>query len=155
VTKEWQSASGAVGEGTPVIEYLYDAPSGEEITKAPRRIGIKYSETYTLNFNYDEGLDDNISRLSSFSETIGETTSFVEGYKYLGSGTVVARTRPTGVGDLSYIATGPGDAGDKYVGLDRFGRVVDQNWNVSGTANDRFQYTYDRERHGFRLGRGP
>ena len=74
MTKEWQSASGAVGEGTPVIEYLYDAPSGEEITKAPRRIGIKYSETYTLNINYDEGLDDNISRLSSFSETIGETT---------------------------------------------------------------------------------
>src|SRR5262249_26267954 len=34
-----------------------------------------------------------------------------------------------------------------YTGLDRFGRVADQRWLVasSGTATDRFQYTYDRD----------
>jgi YD repeat-containing protein len=40
-----------------------------------------------------------------------------------------------------------GDAGDKYNGLDRFGRVVDQRWiNPNDTAGtyDRFQYTFDR-----------
>ena len=45
---------------------------------------------------------------------------------------------------MTYIA--PGDGGDKYVGLDRFGRVVDQRWkNGAGTDLDRFQYAYDRD----------
>src|SRR5208283_4108674 len=40
-----------------------------------------------------------------------------------------------------------GDAGDKYIGLDRFGRVVDDNWyNTSTqTSTDRFQYGYDAD----------
>lgn len=39
----------------------------------------------------------------------------------------------------------PGSAGDKYIGLDRFGRVVDQRWTTSGgTAKDRWKYGYDR-----------
>src|SRR5713226_8038883 len=40
-----------------------------------------------------------------------------------------------------------GDAGDKYTGLDRFDRVVDQRWikTSTGTATDRFQYGYDRD----------
>jgi hypothetical protein len=39
--------------------------------------------------------------------------------------------------NLTYIkATGSdpnGDAGDQYIGLDRFGRVVDQRWKNSNT----------------------
>jgi RHS repeat-associated protein len=40
-----------------------------------------------------------------------------------------------------------GDAGDQYVGLDRFGRVVDQRWVQTGTRDltDRFVYGYDRD----------
>src|SRR5262249_25838487 len=40
-----------------------------------------------------------------------------------------------------------GDAGDQYVGLDRFGRVVDQNWynTATSTSTDDFQYGYDRD----------
>ena len=39
-----------------------------------------------------------------------------------------------------------GDAGDKYLGLDRFGRVVDQKWATStGTALDEYSYTHDRD----------
>ena len=36
--------------------------------------------------------------------------------------------------------------GDIYTGLDRFGRVIDQNWwsASSSTSTDRFQYGYDR-----------
>jgi hypothetical protein len=39
------------------------------------------------------------------------------------------------------------DAGDQYIGLDRFGRVADQRWMVSstGTTNDRYQYGFDRD----------
>ena len=39
-----------------------------------------------------------------------------------------------------------GDGGDRYTGLDRFGRVIDQNHvNTStGVSTDRFQFAYDR-----------
>jgi hypothetical protein len=55
--------------------------------------------------------------------------------------------------DLSYIRQ-PGDtlagtdAGDQYSGLDRFGRIVDQNWvklNSPTTSVDRIQYGYDND----------
>ena len=71
-----------------------------------------------------------------------------ESYSYLGLGRVVEKTTP--VATLSYIqATGDTaantDAGDKYTGLDRFGRVIDQVWrNSSGSVIDRYQYGYDR-----------
>ena len=63
------------------------------------------------------------------------------GYTYLGLDTVVERDHPqTGV-NLTYIKqTGDstGDAGDQYTGLDRFGRVVDQNWyNTQHAARPR------------------
>src|SRR5262249_29591528 len=43
-----------------------------------------------------------------------------------------------------------GDANDQYNGLDRFGRVADQVWQVAvnggGSVNtDRFKYGYDRD----------
>jgi hypothetical protein len=44
--------------------------------------------------------------------------------------------------DLTYIGTSTGDAGDKYMGLDRFGRVVDQRWKDSSSDLDRYQYGY-------------
>src|SRR5207244_3659985 len=52
--------------------------------------------------------------------------------------------------DLTYIkqsGESNGDAGDKYIGLDRFDRIVDQRWltTSSGTATDRWQYGYDRD----------
>src|SRR5262249_10619093 len=73
----------------------------------------------------------------------------LESYKYLGLGTVVERDHPQTSVNLTYVSqTGStGDAGDKYVGLDRFGRVVDQNWYNTSTSSstDRFQYGYDAD----------
>jgi RHS repeat-associated protein len=74
----------------------------------------------------------------------------LESYDYLGSATVVRREHSQPGVDLTYIkqsAESNGDAGDPYIGLDRFGRVVDQRWleTSSGTATDRFQYGYDRD----------
>jgi len=75
---------------------------------------------------------------------------------YLGLGSVVQRTHPkfgappVNIG-LTYTKQGAepnGDAGDKYTGLDRFGRVVDQRWTSSDAVSsplDRFQYGYDRD----------
>ena len=77
-------------------------------------------------------------------------TLTVESYKYLGLSTVVLRQEADGV-NLSYIGTSTGDAGDKYTGLDRFGRVVKQYWVGGGgtvntaTLDDGFAYTYDAD----------
>jgi RHS repeat-associated protein/uncharacterized delta-60 repeat protein len=69
----------------------------------------------------------------------------------LGLSTVVERSRPADGGvALTYVKysgeTVTGDGGDQYIGLDRFGRVVDQRWSTSSSSTvDRFQYGYDRD----------
>ena len=53
--------------------------------------------------------------------------------------------------ELTYIkqsGESNGDAGYQYIGLDRFGRVVDQRWiptSSPSTPTDRFQYGYDQD----------
>jgi len=50
-------------------------------------------------------------------------------------------------GDSHSLPTGTAvSGGDRYTGLDRFGRVDDQNWfNSSGGTIDRLQYGYDAD----------
>jgi RHS repeat-associated protein len=62
-----------------------------------------------------------------------------------GLGTVVKRAHPEPDVDLTYIdPLSTGDGGDQYVGLDRFGRIVNQLWTDGTTTTDHFQYGYDR-----------
>ena len=96
---------------------------------------MTYPDGYTVDYNYASGIDNNISRLTSISDFTGT----LESYKYLGLSTVVEQDHPeTGV-NLTYISQDDetGDAGDQYTGLDRFGRVVDQNWYNTGTSSSR------------------
>jgi hypothetical protein len=51
-----------------------------------------------------------------------DSSTTLEEYAYVGLNTVVERTHPEPDMMLTYIGTGTGEAGDKYVGLDRFGR---------------------------------
>ena len=92
-------------------------------------------------------LDGTISRLTGMQDHVDGT--ILESYQFLGSGTIVQKNRPQPGVDLAYIqqTSGTGDAGDKYTGLDRFGRVDDQNWvNPStGTSTDNFGYGYDQD----------
>jgi hypothetical protein len=92
-----------------------------------RLTSITYPSGYVLTFNYATGLNSDISRLSSLSDTSGT----LEAYSYLGYGTVVLRAHSQPGVDLTYIGTS-GDAGDQYAGLDRFGRVIEQLWEDSG-----------------------
>jgi RHS repeat-associated protein len=74
----------------------------------------------------------------------------LESYSMLGLDTIVKRAHPQSTYDqtfVKYSTESNGDAGDQYIGLDRFGRVVDQRWMVSstGTTNDRYQYGFDRD----------
>ena len=60
---------------------------------------------------------------------------------------MVERDHPeTGV-NQSYL-TGSittNDGGDSVIGLDRFGRAVDQYWGTGTTTTDEFQYGYDKD----------
>jgi YD repeat-containing protein len=141
---EYQAHSGAVNTSTTAkVQYAYVEMSGG--ANNSRMTSMTYPNGRVISYNYASGLDTSISRLSSISDTSGT----LESYKYLGLGTIVEMDHPeTGV-NLTYITQsgGTGDAGDKYVGLDRFGRVVDQTWfNTStSTSTDDFQYGYDRD----------
>jgi RHS repeat-associated protein len=88
---------------------------------------------------------------------MGSAGTVIEGYTYLGLNTIVQESHPqTGV-DLTYISQS-GDTsappayaatgGDRYVGLDQFGRVDDQfyvNPTYVTSPTDRFQYSYDQD----------
>ena len=139
MTAEYQEHGGAVNTSTsPKVQYTYDEmPSG---ANESRLTSITYPDGYVLTYNYSSGLNSTISRLSSLSDSSGT----LESYSYMGLGTVVVRSHPQINVDLTYVGT-PGDAGDEYAGLDRFGRVVEQLWVNTSTSTvlDDFQYSYD------------
>ncbi len=147
LTGEYQSHSGAVVTGTtPEVQYAYTEMAGGQNNS--RLVSMTYPCGYVLNYNYNSGLDSSISRLSSISDA----ANTLETYKYLGLDTVVERDHPQNNVNLTYISQdgdtqANGDAGDQYTGLDRFGRVVDQNWvnTTTGTSTDRFQYGYNQD----------
>ena len=150
VTGEWQSHSGAVNTSNPPqVQYNYTYGSNSSTGQTYSRLtSMTYPNGRQLDFVYNSGLDSNISRVSGLSDDSGTGAGNIESYSYLGLGTIVQRNRPNGVNlTLARLNTseGTGDGGDQYIGLDRFGRVVDQRWTTSGgTAADRFQYGYDQ-----------
>jgi RHS repeat-associated protein len=147
LTAEYQSHSGAVNVNTtPSVQYAYTEMAGAQNNS--RLTSITYPSGYVVNYNYAAGLDGSISRLTSLSDSGGT----LELYKYLGLATVVERDHPQSNANLTYVKQGSdpnanGDGGDQYTGLDRFGRVIDQNWfnTATSTSTDRFQYGYDRD----------
>ena len=141
--QQYQAVGGAVNtETTPSVQYsyvdLYDGANNS------RLVGTTYPDGYTVNDVYATGIDNDVSRLTYLTDDHGT----LESYLYLGSGTVVEMDHPeTGV-NLTYISQDDttGDAGDQYTGLDRFGRVVEQNWyDPTSTSSSVFdvQYGYD------------
>jgi RHS repeat-associated protein len=150
---------------TPLpVTYVYDPSRGD------RLVSITYPDGSVITYNYDGkplegdalfsdvdvdvpilegdgGLDNAISRVSSISDSSG----LLQGYFYIGLDTPVIQWNGNNV-LLSYESfdSSTGDGGDTLVGLDRFGRVVDQNWvQVSSLTAfpsiDRIQYGYDAD----------
>ncbi len=103
------------------------------------------------------GLDAAISRPDGLQDHAGSAAGTVlQSDTYLGLGTIVQENDGNGTA-LSYIQQSPAptptpttidSGGDRYTGLDRFGRVVYQNWFVtsSGTQTQGDQYGYDQNR---------
>jgi RHS repeat-associated protein len=136
LTGEAQAHAGAVQAGTPQVQYGY---STLDSTNRSRLVSMTYPNGKVLTYNYSTQTDNDISRLTSLSDGGG----MVELYAYLGLGTVVQRSRAATY--LNYVGA-PGDGGDQYRGLDRFGRVVDQRWQTNGgTDLDRNFYGYDAD----------
>jgi RHS repeat-associated protein len=149
LTSEWQSHTGLVDTATtPQVQYAYSQGSGGNHSRLTR---VTYPDGYQLNYTYS-GIDSAVSRPTSLSGSAANSTTAVtlEAFKYLGAGTAIERSRQEVNVTLSMLSLSgtTGDAGDKYTGLDRFGRVVDQRWTQGTTATspvlDRYGHTYDR-----------
>ncbi len=141
LTREWQSRGAAVNTSTsPSVQYAYSTLNTDNRS---RLTSVTYPSGYVLTYNYASGINSDVSRLSSLSDTSGT----LESYDYLGLSTVVKRGHPQSGVDQTFILQVPestADAGDQYIGLDRFGRVADQRWRSSSDV-DRTQYAYDRD----------
>jgi RHS repeat-associated protein len=139
---EYQAHDGAVNVSTsPNVQYGYSFVQTPGGPNHSRLISITYPNGRQIAYTYS-GLDDSLSRVTALSDN---TTPVLEGYSYLGLGTVVTRSHPEAGTDLTYVNQpgGSTDGGDPYTGLDRFGRVIDQLWGPGAAPTDRFRYTYD------------
>ncbi len=152
--REYQQHGAAVDVATtPVLGYLFTSMGNGDNNDRP--IAMFYPNSRYVDYLYNPGIDSAISRVSAMTDdSQSRPTTVIEAYTYLGLDTIVARAHPqTGV-DLTFLAQTSDalaitDGGDRYAGLDRFGRVVDQNWvtgagTPSWAAVDRLQYGYDR-----------
>jgi RHS repeat-associated protein len=150
LTKEYQEHSGAVNTGSSLyVGYDYDTTGAND----SRLTAMIYPNGRQLDYVYNSGLDSDISRIRALADDGGSDAGTIQSYTYLGLNTIVQETDGNGI-TLTYIqqtgdtlAGGAGaDGGDRYIGLDEFGRVVDQNYiDSSGTSVDRFQYAYDAD----------
>ena len=152
LTGEYQQQNGAVNTATtPEVQFAYTELAGGQNNS--RLTSMTYPNGRKLDYVYNAGLDSTISRVSALADdNRGTPGTILEAYSYLGLDTIVQRAHPEDGINLTYIQQ-PGDThantdgGDRYTGLDRFGRVIDQNWvnTKTGTSTDRFQYGYDRD----------
>ena len=153
LTQQYQAVTGAVDIATtPYVGYTYSDPSTGSLLKA-----MVYPNGRTIDYSYGPGmgnanaaLDRAIGRLDAIVDgaNSGDSGEVLEQYSYLGLSTIVARNRPqSSVSLVSFVVESVGAGGDQYVGLDQFGRVVNQNWvdAATGTSVDNYTYSYDAD----------
>lgn len=149
LVKEYQEHDGTVDGSTLFVTYTYSETDGGA-TNHTRLENIIYPNGRVVRYEYNSGLDDDISRLSFLADDNSSSVgTHLEELSYLGLDTVVKRAHPQPGLELTYLKQSGednGDGGDQYTGLDRFGRVADQRWRKTsgGDHVDRFNYTYDR-----------
>lgn len=156
LAREYQAIIGDVDTGaTPYVEYIYSETESGAVNHS-RLKRIKYPNGRIVRYEYTGSgyvvgadVNDSISRLSFIADdSSGSVGTALEYYEYLGLDTVVNRIHPEP--NVHQTKTrrvneqNNTESGDQYIGLDRFGRVVDQRTvhNVY-TDLDRYTYTYD------------
>ena len=142
ITSDSQSHSGAVGGGTPQVQYAYTNGSTNMIR--PTTLTYPNARAITIGYGTSGGINDSSSRVDNLTD--GATT--LVNYAYLGLGTVVQTTYPQPSTQHTLLGSSGGNspAGDIYWGLDLFGRIIDSRWYNTGTSADvdRIKYGYDR-----------
>ncbi len=94
-------------------------------------------------YNYaSTGVGAPLSRLDNIADDDDSPTDTYAEYEYLGASTVVKVEYPAVTDTLALTY---GASGSSYPGFDRFGRVVDQKWQIESgpTVKDRYTYGYD------------
>ncbi len=152
LVQQYQAVNGAVAIGTTQsVQYTYGDPSTGSLLTS-----MVYPNGRTIDYSYGSGmtnsnaaLDQAIGRLDGIVDgaNSGDAGQVLEQYSYLGLSTIVARNHPqTGI-NLTLVGSSSsiGSGGDQYVGLDQFGRVINQNWisAQSGQSVDGYTYSYD------------
>jgi len=161
VTIEQQDHDGTVNGSTPQVQYAYSttADQGSRLTK------ITYPNGRNVNYLYDSimygsNLYTTISRLIAIAVDDGSdldtAPDVLENYSYFGLSTVVVRSRPENLTQLSYAYLTTQDIGpvwntaaapnasnrnveDIYIGLANHGRVVEQRWEEVNSDGDSVQ----------------
>jgi RHS repeat-associated protein len=143
VLAEAQAHDGAVGSGSPLVEYSY--ADGSNLTV--RRTQTTYPNGRSIATGYGTGgsLDDLNNRITSYDEWGTSIATYTR--RGIDSTVKVEYVEPEV--ELTYIKLSGepvGDGGDQYTGLDRFNRIVDIRWlqGSAHTAVDRYQYGFDR-----------
>ena len=150
IVREAQSHAGPVTAATPAVQYGF---SSGVTGNHSRPTTLTYPDGRTLSTGYAAGIDSAISRPSNIvgQAAVSQAAVPIETFRYLGTGTVVERSHPEVNATFTALAptAAAGTVGDKYTGLDRFGRAADQRWvRVTGGTTidlDRFVYRYDRD----------
>ncbi|MEM1026511.1 MAG: LamG-like jellyroll fold domain-containing protein [Planctomycetota bacterium] len=157
LVREYQAHGGTVNVSTtPSVQYGYSEMANTSGGGAnhSRLTSLTYPNGRTLTFNYDAtangGIDNAVSRLTSITDSATSGGGgLLATYAYLGGGKTIERELAEPGLALTYLKQGSepnGNAGDPYVGLDRFGRLADQRWlDVSASNNlARVEYTHNR-----------
>src|SRR5665213_2250305 len=145
LTTQYQEHNGAVNTTTSAdVQYAYGTAAN-----GSRLLSMMYPNQRQLDYVYNAGLDSSISRVSALADDSGSGSGTLASYLYLGAATIVQQTNANNTALTAIQQTGDtlasSDGGDRYTGLDRFGRNIDQNYinTTTGVSTDRFQYGYD------------
>jgi RHS repeat-associated protein len=141
LTTDYQEHSGAVNTGTS-LKVQYSFADGSANTVRPT--GITYPNGAVVGTAYTSAQASFLSRPDQVTD-VASSTTVVASMRYLGLGTLVGLNYDGASNlNLTYQNGGTGTAGDKYTGLDRFGRIVETIW-IKGTG-DVVQGVYGRNR---------
>ncbi len=140
---QYQQHGAAVNTATSAnVQYAFADGSANttRLTAITYPGAISGSTPRVVSYNYASGNDDALSRITNYRDS--DSTTLVE-YTYLGLSTFVDLTYPQP--DVTWsLAGGSGFGTNPYLGLDQFGRVINNPWTTPTATLDQIQYGYDQ-----------
>lgn len=144
VTADKQAHGGAVTGTTPEVSYAYGDGTANRILPE----SITHPSGRRIDYRYGVPVSDNgkLGRIEGLRK-YPESSNLVS-YEYAGLNRYVKVTYDQPEVELTYISSdgqNGDDAGDPYIGWDRFGRTQNMRWLRQGTTMvEQVKYGYDR-----------